>query len=95
MANGNGNGDKQTYYAKSMYSDPVMIATFAMLALQLDAVTKIIPETWLHSVTALTAVLNLFLRVFTAQRPVAHIPPGQVKPVEVKSLQPTPKENEQ
>lgn len=76
----------QTYYAKSAFSDPVMIATFVMLVLQLGEVRDLMPEQWVHIATAAVAVLNLFLRVFNAQRPVAFIPPASVKPVEVKRL---------
>lgn len=81
--------ETQTYYAKSMFSDPVMIASFIIAALQLNEINQLIPEAWVHGVTAFTALLNLYLRFQHAQRPVAFIPPTQVKPVEVKSLKET------
>ena len=76
----------QTYYAKSLFSDPVVLVSLLIAVFQLPEVRDVLPEPWLHLATALTAILTLFLRVYNAQRPVAAIAPGTSKPVAVASL---------
>lgn len=82
----------QTYYAKSLWSDPQNLASMASMAvgvLALPEVTAIIPTRYMPAILAVSAAISLILRITTGLRPVANIPPGQVKPVEVKQLTPT------
>lgn len=84
--------DTQTYYAKSLWSDPQNLASIASMAvgvLALPEVTAIIPVRFMPAILAVSAVLSLVLRITTGVRPVANIAPGEVKPVEVDKLKPT------
>lgn len=87
----------QTYYARSMWSDPTNLASIASVLVGLMAlpeVTAIIPASWMPAILAISGALNFILRTWNATRPVAAIKPGEVKPVEVKKLEPTQKGSE-
>lgn len=82
--------ETQTYYAKSAFSDPQNIASAISTLvgiLALPEVAAIIPLTWMPTILAISGALSLILRTFFGVRPVAAIPPGDVKPVEVKRLE--------
>jgi len=84
--------DTQTYYARSLYSDPQNLASIGSIIvglLALPEVTAIIPTRYMPAILAVSASLSLILRITTGLRPVANIAPGQVKPVEVQKLAPT------
>lgn len=89
--------DTQTYYAKSAYTDPQNLASIASIIvglLALPEVTAIIPTRYMPAILAISASISLILRITTGVRPVANIPPGAVKPVEVDKLKPTEKGSE-
>lgn len=88
----------QTYYAKSMWSDPTNLASIAAVlvgVLALPEVVAIIPVHWMPVILAISGATNFILRTFNAVRPVANIRPQEVKPVEVKQLTPTQPGSEQ
>lgn len=102
MANGNGN--TQTYMAKSAFTDLTNISAFIVAALQISNVESFLDglSAWLSTMTPeqlpinlvkllefIAAITILVHRTFYANNPVTMIAPGQVKPVDVASLQPT------
>jgi hypothetical protein len=80
--------DTRTYYAKSVFSDPLVLLFVVMLALDYPEVRAIIPVAAMPYVVAGMKVGGILLRIGQAVRPVAFIAPGGVKPVEVKSIEP-------
>lgn len=87
----------QTYYAKSMFSDPTNIASMLSTLvglLALPEVIAVIPLRFMPYILVVSSVAAFLLRTFNALRPVAAITPGQVKPVEVRQLDPTQKGTE-
>src|SRR5688500_761788 len=84
--------ETQTAYAKSVYSDPTNIAAAVQIGvgvMALPEVVAVIPLHWMPLILAVSGALSFALRTWTALRPVANIPPMQVKPVEVKKLEAT------
>jgi hypothetical protein len=84
--------ETQTYYAKSMWSDPQNIASVLGImvgVLALPEVVAIIPLRWMPTILGISSATSFVLRTWKGVRPVANIPPGEVKPVEVKQLNPT------
>ena len=82
----------QTYYAKSMWSDPTNLASIAAVlvgVLALPEVVAIIPVHWMPLILAISGATNFCLRTFNAVRPVANIKPADVKPVEIPKLEKT------
>jgi len=82
----------QTYYAKSMWTDPTNLASLAAVAvgiLALPEVSSQIPAEWMPKILAISGAVNFMLRTFNAVRPVANIKPTEVKPVEIPKLQKT------
>lgn len=80
----------QTYYARSMFSDPQNIASALSTLvgiLALPEVTAIIPVEYMPAILAFSGALSLVLRTAYGVRPVAAIAPGNTKAVQVKSLQ--------
>jgi hypothetical protein len=83
----------QTPVAKSIYSDPTNVASFISVAvgiLALPEIVAIIPLAAMPYILALSGAASFALRTWNAVRPVANIPPGETKVVEVKSLPVTP-----
>lgn len=81
--------ETQTYYAKSMFSDPQNIASAISTVvgiLALPEVKGIIPLEWMPAILAVSGALSLILRTYFGVRPVAAIPPGETRPVQVESL---------
>jgi hypothetical protein len=79
----------QTYYAKSMWTDPTNLASIAAClvgVLALPEVVAVIPLKAMPIILALSGALNFILRTYTALRPVANIKPTEMKPIEVKQL---------
>jgi len=77
-----------TYWAISVLSSRTLWVNMAWLVvnvLSLTDVLTIIAPRYLPLVTALVAVLNLYLRTVTV-RPVAFIPAGTTQPVIVERL---------
>lgn len=92
--------ETQTYMAKSVFTDLTAWSSFIILLLQLPYLETILnvlsfridPGGTVNLVKAgetLAAVIGIAHRVFFANNPVAFIAPRQVRPVEVKSLDPT------
>ena len=82
----------QTYYAKSMWTDPTNLASLAAMlvgVIALPEVSSQIPPSWMPKILALSGATNFILRTFNAVRPVANIRPTDVKPVEIPKLQKT------
>ena len=82
----------QTAYATSAFTDPQNIAsgiTFVTGLLALPEVVAVIPLRYMPAILAISAALNLLLRIAFGLRPVAMIPPTAVKPVEIPKLQKT------
>jgi len=81
----------QTYYAKSVFSDPTAIAAAMLAIMQLPEAPALLLEYGMNPklVNFLLAAAVLMARFFNAQRPVALIAPTQVKPVEVAKLKKT------
>lgn len=82
----------QTAYATSAFSDPQNIAsaiTFVTGLLALPEVVAVIPLKYMPAILAVSAALNLLLRIAFGVRPVAMIAPTSVKPVEIKKLEKT------
>jgi hypothetical protein len=78
------------YYAVSLFSSRtfyVNLAAGLVAILSATEIVTIIPLKYLPTSTALIAALNIGLRMSTV-RPVALIPPGDTKPVEVKKIGP-------
>jgi hypothetical protein len=79
----------QTYFAKSMFSDPTNIASMLSIlvgVLALPEVVAIIPLKAMPYILALSGAVAFVLRTWNAVRPVAAIAPGTNTPVEVKKL---------
>lgn len=91
----------QTYMAKSFSLDLTVISALIIGLLQISGVegwldfvsTKISSPEWPVNLVKLlettSAIAILVHRTLFSNNPVAFIPPGHVKPVEVKSLTPT------
>ena len=76
----------QTYYATSVFTDPITLLSLGLLALQAEQVIRIIPSGAMPYVEAAIAIGTIILRFQQAVRPVALIAPQSVKPVEVRQL---------
>lgn len=78
------------YYAISIFASKTFwfnaLTVIVMLLNQADVVALIPPE-YTGLVAAVVCAINILLRTQT-ERPVAMIPPNEVKPVEVKRLGP-------
>jgi len=77
-----------TYWAISVLSSHTMwfnAISFALMALDLNEVTAIIPPRFAPLQLAITALGNMYLR-FVTVRPVAFIPAGASVPVDVPRI---------
>lgn len=93
--------ETQTYMAKSVTLDLTVISALIIGLLQIGGVENYLdflsaklssPENPINLVKALetiSAIAILVHRTVFSNNPVAFIPPGHVKPVEVKTLEPT------
>ena len=81
----------QTYFAKSIFTDFTSHALTLVVALQFKEVQDLLIHFGADPqlLTKIVAVIGVFLRLFHGTRPVAVIAPGEVKPVDVKRLEPT------
>jgi hypothetical protein len=82
----------QTAYSTSAFTDPQNIAsgiTFITGLLALPEVVAVIPLKYMPAILAISAALNLLLRIAFGVRPVSFIAPTQVKPVEIPKLEKT------
>jgi hypothetical protein len=82
----------QTAYSTSAFTDPQNIAsaiTFITGLLALPEVVAVIPLKYMPAILAISAALNLMLRIMFGVRPVSVIKPGEVKPVEIPKLEKT------
>ena len=84
-----------TYFAKSLLvsktaiaNSVIVLAALFLDILQEQAVIAIMPARFTPYTVMAVAVLNIILRRFTV-RPVALIPPGDTKAVEVERIGPT------
>lgn len=82
------------YHAISIFSSRTFWVNFvaaAVAVLSLTEIVTLIPATWMSAYTAVIAVLNITLRMFTV-RPAVMIMPGETQAVTVKKLhEPTAK----
>ena len=91
----------QTYMAKSFTLDLTVISALIIGALQIGTVEQFLdfvslkisspewPINLVKTLETISALAILLHRTVFSNNPVAFIPPGHVKPVEVKSLTPT------
>lgn len=78
----------QTYFAKSIFVSKTFWVNVALIVIALSQDTeamKLLPAVVKSNLLTIAAVVNVILR-YTAKRPVAVIPPGDVQPVAVKSI---------
>lgn len=81
----------QTYYAQSVLTDPTAILATLLALIQIPEAATLMLEYGVNPklINFIVAAATLVARIAHAQRPVAFIPPANVKPVEVKKLEPT------
>lgn len=78
----------QTYFAKSIFVSKtfwVNVGSLIVGASELVEFTDLLTDKQLQIFTAVVALVNLALRLYTT-RPVAFMAPGETKPVQVESL---------
>jgi len=84
--------ETQTAYARSAWTDQTNMVLFAgalIEGLSDPHVGALIPAWLLPKIGAAIFLLGIYVRTWKATHPVANIPPGEVKPVEVKKLEAT------